>query len=79
MSKSSHDLRVTNLSNKINNIIRNLILSEVCKSTYFKDDISVSDLWNSWWYHQQVISSSDQCIIQSSAYNWRYNYEFVQL
>jgi len=79
MSKSSHNLRVTNLSNKINDIIRNLILSEVHKSTYFKDSISVSDLWNSWWYYQQVILSSDQHIIQSSAYNWRYNYEFVQL
>ncbi len=44
MSKSSHDLRVTNLNNKINNIMRNLILSEVCKLTYFKDNISVSDL-----------------------------------
>ena len=44
MSKSSHDLRVTNLSNKISNIIRNLILSEVYKSTYFKDNILVSDL-----------------------------------
>ena len=44
ISKSSHDLRVINLSNKINNIIRNLILSEVYKSTYFKDNILVSDL-----------------------------------
>jgi len=44
MSKSFHDLRVTNLSNKINNIMRNLILSEIHKSTYFKDNISVSDL-----------------------------------
>ncbi len=44
MSKSSHDLRVTNLSNKINNIIRNLILSEVYKFTYFKDNILASDL-----------------------------------
>ena len=43
MSKFSHDLRVINLSNKISNIIRNLILSEVHKFTYFKDDISVSD------------------------------------
>ncbi len=48
MSKSSHDLRVINLSNKINNIIRNLILSEVHKSIYFKNNILVSDLWNSW-------------------------------
>ena len=79
MSKSSHDLRVINLSNKINNIMKNLILSEIYKFTYFKDNISVSDSWNSWWYHQQVILFSDQCIVQSSAYNWRYNYEFVQL
>ena len=43
MSKSSHDLRVTNLNNKINNIIRNSILSEVHKSIYFKDNILVSD------------------------------------
>ena len=79
MSKSSHDLRVTNLNNKINDIIRNLILSEVHKFIYFKDNISVSDLWNSWWCHQQIILSLDQHIIQSSAYNWRYDYKFVQL
>ncbi len=80
MSKFFHNLRVTNLNNKINDIMRNLILLEVCKSTYFKDDILVSDLWNSWWYHQQkIILSSDQCTIQSSAYNWRYDYKFVCL
>ena len=44
MSKFSHDLKVINLNNKINNIIRNLILSKVYESTYFKDDISVFDL-----------------------------------
>ena len=43
MSKSSYNLRVTNLSNKINNIIRNLILLKIHKSTYFKDDVSVFD------------------------------------
>ncbi len=43
MSKSSHDLRVINLNNKINDIMRNLILLEIHKSTYFKDSISVSD------------------------------------
>ena len=44
MSKSFHDLRIINLSNKINDIMRNLILSEVHKSIYFKNDISASDL-----------------------------------
>ena len=43
MSKSSHDLRVTNLNNKINNIMRNLILSKVHESIYFKDDVLVFD------------------------------------
>ena len=44
MSKSSHDLRVTNLNNKINNIIRNLILLKIHKFIYFKDNISVFNL-----------------------------------
>jgi len=48
MSKSSHDLRVINLSNKISSITRNSILSEIHKSIYFKDSISASDSWNSW-------------------------------
>ena len=44
MSKFSHDLKVINLSNKINDIIRNLILLKIHKSIYFKDDVSVFDL-----------------------------------
>ena len=44
MSKSSHNLKITNLNNKINDITRNSILSEIHKSTYFKDDVLVSDL-----------------------------------
>ena len=43
MSKFSHNLRVINLSNKINNIIRNLILLKIHESTYFKNDVSAFD------------------------------------
>ena len=43
MSKSSHDLRVTNLNNKINDIMRNLILSKIHKFIYLKDSISAFD------------------------------------
>ena len=44
MSKFFHDLRVINLSNKINNNIRNLILLKIYESIYFKNNILIFDL-----------------------------------